>query len=163
MERYHDPSKVLRLFQKLVSQDESFERSITEQLVLLKEHPNFPELDKPNLVLFKLPVLPIFANMMKNIHGGAVGTIIDIVTTVGILANDPKARLNVSVQLNVNYLNSAAVGDEIFMLCRTDKVGKKLGTATCEIYSDKRQLLYTGTHIKSFLNDSVFSGVGPKL
>lgn len=51
-------------------------------------------------------------------------TIIDEATTLGILANDRKNRLSVSVKLECIYLRSAGAGDTIYILINILKIGR---------------------------------------
>jgi acyl-coenzyme A thioesterase 13 len=84
------------------------------------------------VVRCSLPVTTIVQNSYGTLHGGAIGTIIDVVGTLALLADDPK-RGGVSVDLNVNFLNPAKLGDSVTVEGRVLKTGKSLGFTEVDI------------------------------
>ena len=165
MEKPKTTQEVFAVFQQASAKVSNFDSEITSNLVLLDKHDNFPQISKDNNkeILFKLPVLQNFTNSMRNIHGGAVGTIVDICTTVVLLINDKFSRLSVSTHLSVNYLLGISEGNDIYILCKMNKMGKNIGFTTCEIYNKDKKLLYTGSHNKAFINGQSIFELLPKL
>ena len=84
-------------------------------------------------------------------HGGAVCTIIDCATTIGLLSNDKDLRKSVSLGITANFYKGASKGQMLYVLSATDKIGKTTGFTSCEIFSHDLELLYKGSHTKAFL------------
>ena len=76
---------------------------------------------------------------------------IDLATTLGLLSNDRELRKSVSLGLNSTFFKGANKGEQLYVLSITDKIGKKTGFTSCEIYNSTLELLYKGTHTKAFL------------
>ncbi len=87
------------------------------------------------------------------LHGGAVCTMIDISTAIGILVNDQNARKMVTTSLNCNFYRPSFAGETVYVVTRTEKIGKTVGFANCEIYNGQKELLYNGNTVMSFLKD----------
>ena len=95
------------------------------------------------------------ANVFGALHGGALATIVDHATSYAVIARagfGPDSLWSVSVSLSVEYCAPAHVGEQVRIVVRAPKVGKKLAFTTATITSaDGRRTLYTGTHIKAFV------------
>ena len=99
-----------------------------------------------------LPVTPETANTYGTLHGGAVSTIVDVVGTLALLANQPPGHLRagVSVELSVSFLRATPLGDSVRAVGRVVKVGKTLGFTDVQIrrVSDG-ELVALGRHTKA--------------
>ena len=67
-----------------------YDKHILSSLEYLQGHENFPEANLPNYLLLTLKIKPEHCNYIKTIHGGAVGTLIDISTSMVLFLNDLK-------------------------------------------------------------------------
>lgn len=112
-----------------------FDSSLIENLQSISSHPLFPEVNYPSCLLFSLKVKPEHCNYIQTLHGGAVGTLVDLITSFVIYLSDRKGRKGFLLQLDCNFFRSAKVGEEIFLIGRAIKIGKTTGNAICEIYS----------------------------
>ena len=79
---------------------------------------------------------------------------IDISTAAALLMNDQLSRKMVTVSLNCNFYRPSFAGETIYVLARTEKIGKTVGFANCEIYNSSKELLYNGNTVMSFLKES---------
>jgi acyl-coenzyme A thioesterase PaaI-like protein len=59
---------------------------------------------------------------------------------------------SVSVNLVVNYAGSIKVDSDILIETEIDKIGKNLAFSKCNIYTMEKKLLYSGSHVKFFMN-----------
>ena len=84
-------------------------------------------------------------------HGGAVGSYIDITTTLAIYAFDNQSRGQLSVKLNVDYLKPVQMQEKIVFKAYVDQVGKQLAFSHCKVFNQEGQLLALGTHSKTFI------------
>ena len=73
-----------------------------------------------------------FLNTMGGVHGGALATWVDIVTSSAINMFDAKDRLtSVSVALNMDYISGARGGDDLYFRIVVPKIGKNLAFTFC--------------------------------
>ena len=91
---------------------------------------------------------------MGKVHGGAMATWVDVVTSLAICALDPFERLtSVSANMSMSFLNGASIGDDLYFSTTLDKVGKNLAFTSCTILGpDKKTIILQGTHTKAFIN-----------
>ncbi|KAF7630019.1 4HBT domain-containing protein [Meloidogyne graminicola] len=77
-------------------------------------------------------------------------TLIDIVTTTALIAT-PQGRPGVSIDLTINYLAPAKLGETIIIDAWVNKLGKTLGYTSANIYrkSDNTKIV-TALHTKAF-------------
>ena len=76
---------------------EKYDTNILKSLKLHKKHPKFPQLNKPNFMLLELKVELSHCNYIRTMHGGAVGTLIDLAGTLVVLKNDKAQRISTTV------------------------------------------------------------------
>ncbi|XP_016970442.1 acyl-coenzyme A thioesterase 13 [Drosophila rhopaloa] len=87
------------------------------------------------------------ANMYYFLHGGYIMTLVDMVTTYALMSKP--CHPGVSVDLSVNFLNGAKVGDEVVIEANLTKVGKYLAFIDCTLKHKKDDtLIAKGTHLK---------------
>ncbi len=88
-------------------------------------------------------------NAYGGLHGGATCTLIDVVSTISLLALDP-LRAGVSVELSSSFTAAAKLGDSLRIVSRVLKTGKRLGFTEVHIYSRASgKLIATGRHTKA--------------
>ena len=83
-------------------------------------------------------------NNQGNIHGGALATWVDIVTSLAIwfMSEEPM----VSVSLHVNYMNAASDKGDLYFYASVGKVGKTLSFATCRVMAQEGTMIATASH-----------------
>ena len=105
-----------------------------------------------NEVVFKFEkVGKYFLNTMGGVHGGALATWVDIVTSAGVTMFDAKDRItHVSVALNMDYISGAKGGEDLYFKVVVPKIGKNLAFTFCQIINEKGAIVVNSTHTKAF-------------
>ncbi|KAK9799017.1 hypothetical protein WJX73_006267 [Symbiochloris irregularis] len=86
-------------------------------------------------------------NRRGTLHGGAIGTIVDILST-GALATQSE-RLGVSLNINTDYLIAIPQGEQCKVVCKVVKLGRTIATLNVELWRQKTgQLAAQGRHVK---------------
>ncbi len=150
---WNEPNKIFQLMKSLV--EESFSYDFISSVSLIEKHKSFPELSEQNCFLFSYTVEKKHCNFMGNMHGGAISTLIDEMTSCVLCINDRDLRQHVSIKLDISFMKACFEGEELFLLTKTDKIGRKLGYSSCKIYNKKLEPLVVGSHIKCFLKPLV--------
>lgn len=88
-------------------------------------------------VVFKYVVAPEDVNMFGTLHGGAIATLADNLTTFAAVVEDRQQRPGVSINLAVEYMIAPKVGETVTIECRCDKTGKFLSFSSAIFYNDK--------------------------
>ena len=96
------------------------------------------------------------------LHGGAVSTIIDLATSLLASVAHKKNPAHVTLNLSANMMKSVPKGDDIYIFCYVDRIGKSVIFLGCKIYDAKGDLCYAGNHVKSFFNPNK-QAIKPKL
>ena len=65
--------------------------------------------NEPKLASFKYTFPKHHRNIQETVHGGALATMIDVITTVGILRMTPNRTISIS--LNTEFLSVIKVGE----------------------------------------------------
>lgn len=110
--------------------------------------------DNPRLAAFRYNFGTHQKNIQETVHGGALATMIDVVTTIGMLRMTHMRTISVS--LSTEFLNVIKVGEEVEIETEIAKIGKNIVFADCRIFTDplhKRKLACKGQHIKSILHE----------
>ena len=90
-------------------------------------------------------------NVYGTLHGGLSATLVDAATTYALANDDPESfkKLGVSVNMSLEYLKAAKVGEEILVDAQLLKQGKSLAFLTAEIRNKETdELLVRGSHTK---------------
>ena len=127
--------QILEIFQKSKSSLKTWDHDFIHKLELI-ETPHKLILDPATDILFKLYVDDLFCNLYGTMHGGAMTTLIDTTTTLGISGLDKTHRMNVSVELSTYYQNPVKKHQNIYILNRINKIGKTLAYANGDIYDE---------------------------
>mmetsp|Transcript_35368 Transcript_35368/g.86450 ORF Transcript_35368/g.86450 Transcript_35368/m.86450 type:complete len:167 (+) Transcript_35368:179-679(+) len=112
------------------------------------------------LLEFRLVVRPEHANAAGVLFGGHVATICDHVTSMAVTADEllrsgGHARDHVTMNINFNCMSAAAVGDELRVVARADRVGGAVAFASMEAFDAATGALrYTATHVKRLLKST---------
>lgn len=85
---------------------------------------------------------PSSGNYLGIVHGGAICTLTDVLVSFQLVMHDKLLRKQVTTNLNCAYFRSAKVGDLIYIVTETDKIGKKVGFGNAKFYNTEFDLLY---------------------
>ena len=85
-------------------------------------------------------------------HAGAVGTLIDVVTSFHLFCLDGHMMNNVTVSLIINTYKQVRIGQNVFILSKKVKKKSKLIFLECSIFDDEGVLCFDSLHVKSFVN-----------
>uniref|UniRef100_A0A336LNN2 CSON015031 protein n=1 Tax=Culicoides sonorensis TaxID=179676 RepID=A0A336LNN2_CULSO len=97
----------------------------------------------------ELKVASEHLNRGGGLHGGFIATLIDQVTTIGLMTHPKNPSPGVSVDLQVSYLKGAREGDEIIIDAKTLKSGANLAFTVCTLTSKKDgSIIAQGNHTK---------------
>ncbi|KAM8709188.1 hypothetical protein ACLKA7_016060 [Drosophila subpalustris] len=92
-------------------------------------------------------VAPEHINKGGGLHGGYTATLVDMVTTYALMSKP--CHPGVSVEINVNYLKGARIGDEVLIEANTVRAGKNLAFIDCVLKHKKNNaVIAKGTHTK---------------
>uniref|UniRef100_A0A5F8HB85 Acyl-coenzyme A thioesterase 13 n=2 Tax=Monodelphis domestica TaxID=13616 RepID=A0A5F8HB85_MONDO len=102
----------------------------------------------PGKVVCEMKVEEEHTNLLGTLHGGLTATLVDVISTVAFL-NTERGAPGVSVDMNITYLSSAKLGEEILIAAHVLKQGKTLGFATVDLTNKiTGKLLAQGRHTK---------------
>ena len=153
MKRHHSPSLILSTFQRLTTQTPSLGTPYYQNLSLAHKPQFFSQPETETEILFKFESKPQFCNLLGTLHGGALATLLDLTTGVALTCNDREMRKSVSLQLNLNFIRPARKDEGVLIWCVSDRVGRRFGNASCEVYDLGLNLLCNGTHVKVFVDE----------
>ncbi|XP_007421999.1 acyl-coenzyme A thioesterase 13 [Python bivittatus] len=102
----------------------------------------------PGKVVCEMKVEEQHTNRGGTLHGGLTATLVDIVSTAALLHTERGAP-GVSVDMNITYMSSAKIGEEILITAEVLKQGKTLGFANVNLTSKATgRLIAQGRHTK---------------
>ncbi|KAK9719293.1 Thioesterase superfamily [Popillia japonica] len=94
-------------------------------------------------------------NPMGTLHGGFSATLIDNISAYGlrtILGN----KVHFAVTMNITYIKSAKIGEEVVVDSQTLKVGKTLAYMLVTLKNKRTgELLVTGSHTKFIFDTEI--------
>ncbi|CAG0886213.1 unnamed protein product [Cyprideis torosa] len=83
------------------------------------------------------------------LHGGAIATAIDSISTIGLMTVGEEAIPGVSVDLHVSYLSSVQEGDTVVLQSRLKKMGKTLAFLDVDVLdAETHKIIARGSHTK---------------
>jgi len=101
--------------------------------------------------IISVKVTEEICNVYGNTHGAALACMIDNFSGFACYLSEPTPRMNVSLELNVNYIAPSTVGDELIVKSTCHKVGKHLAFTDVKIYC-KDKLIAQGRDTKYVTN-----------
>ncbi|OVA01540.1 Thioesterase superfamily [Macleaya cordata] len=106
------------------------------------------DLIEPGRIICSMKVPPRLLNSGNFLHGGATASLVDIIGSAAIFtAGAPTS--GVSVEINVSYLDSAFLDEEIEIESKVLRVGKAVGVVTVELRKKKTgKIIAQGRHTK---------------
>ncbi|XP_043921685.1 acyl-coenzyme A thioesterase 13 [Protopterus annectens] len=106
----------------------------------------------PGKMVCEMKVEEEHTNRGGTLHGGLTATLVDFVSTTALI-NTERGAPGVSVDMNITYLSSAKIGDEILITAQILKQGRTLAFATVDITNKATgKLLAQGRHTKHLGN-----------
>lgn len=91
-------------------------------------------------LVFKYLVREEMTNPVKILHGGTTAAIIDdIIGATMFTFNEP--HFYTSINLNIDYMASARIGETIIAETHVTKKGKQFVNAQCEVWNEDRSRL----------------------
>lgn len=88
-------------------------------------------------------------NYGGTLHGGMTATIVDIISTLGMMTHEKVTSPGVTVDLHVSYLKGAKVGEDILVEASTIKAGRTLAYLHVDIKKkDTNEIVARGSHTK---------------
>jgi len=104
--------------------------------------------------LVELKVCQEHTNLIGTLHGGFSATLVDTFTSCSLLTPDADNvhKMGVSVNLSLEYMKAAKVGEDIIVDAKVLKRGKNLAFLEAEIRNkETNALLVKGSHTKYIL------------
>jgi len=121
----------------------------------------FHKLENDGILVIEMNVTDSVCNLGGTLHGGAIATGIDFVTTVSVALSDKEGRAGVSTDLNVSYFRPTLKDSKVYFHSQIVKHGKSLAFAICKVKSENGELLAEGRHTK-YLSTPTLSEIFPK-
>ncbi|KAJ7590281.1 HotDog domain-containing protein [Mycena floridula] len=140
------------------------EELVLEEVSLLDNNDGYLEGSAPSSskqearVVLRTTVTDLMANVGGSIHGGCSAYLIDICSTLALIAlgiaRTGKPGLTVSQTLNVVYHSPASTGNQLRIVNTTISVGARVSSTRTEIWDiTTNRLVASGVHIK--MNPSI--------
>ncbi|KAJ7777596.1 HotDog domain-containing protein [Mycena maculata] len=105
-------------------------------------------LKKEGRVVCELIVTEDMLNVGGNVHGGCSALLIDVCSTLALMAYQPDS-MTVSQSLNIVYHSPATIGEKLRIVNTTMTVGARALSARTEIWNaTQHRLVASGVHIK---------------
>ncbi len=90
----------------------------------------------------KLEMKKEFLNWENMIHGGVIASLLDQAFGCSLNTLD---YIYVAVQLNINYLTAAPVGETLYAESKVIYAGKKLGVSEMSVFDSKGKMIARAT------------------
>ncbi|CAH8391838.1 unnamed protein product [Eruca vesicaria subsp. sativa] len=99
-------------------------------------------------IICSMKVQPHLLNAGNFLHGGATATLVDLIGSAVIFTTGVTSS-GVSVEINVSYLDSAFLDEEIEIEAKALRVGKAIAVVSVELRKKKNgKLIAQGRHTK---------------
>ncbi|ORY76304.1 HotDog domain-containing protein [Protomyces lactucae-debilis] len=137
--------EAIKWFIRMIGETDTFDQAILKSTEVVSAG-----LDK---TVFRVKVLPEQCNSLGSMHGGALATAIDLLTSCAIMAMPREGAwesgAGVSRTLSVTYLRPAACDSYVLFTCKVVSLGKRSACITCDVTSETTgKVLAIGTHDK---------------
>lgn len=89
-------------------------------------------------------------NGNRTLHGGAIATLIDVLTSIAIRKLHREGHSGVTASLTVECVNAAQEGEEVLIVATIHKIGKNLAFTSARLtrLADPSFVIATGAHTK---------------
>jgi uncharacterized protein (TIGR00369 family) len=103
-------------------------------------------------------------NQLGSMHGGAIASLADTLTTIAhtaaVVIQEMDAPTTVSAQLSVEYHSPAPVGKEVCCRCFVNKAGRTLAFLSADFVSPDGSKIYARVnHIKALVSRPLTSSL----
>ncbi|XP_021802796.1 acyl-coenzyme A thioesterase 13-like, partial [Prunus avium] len=106
------------------------------------------DLLEPSRIVCSFKVTPRLLNGGNFMHGGATTTLVDLIGSATILTVGTPSY-EVSVEINISFLDSAYPDEEVKVEAKALRVGKVVGVASVELSKKKTgKIIAQGSHTK---------------
>ena len=140
-------SAYLRSLPGKSARENYYDRNMVDRMKVL----SVKVVGKTSKIIVELPLHEDWLNNYGTLHGGAISTIIDQVTTMAMAAVDE--RNSVSIDLSVSFITALQQGETMQIEAVCHKIGKSLAFTSAEIKS-KDTLIASGKHTKFMMNST---------
>jgi len=96
-------------------------------------------------------VQPEHLNQAGKLHGGFMFTLVDVITTYGLMTyhKEDDLKVGASIEMHISYLREAKEGDELQIEAETIKCGKTIAFTECVFKTKTTGLIIAkGLHTK---------------
>ncbi|ORX56353.1 Thioesterase/thiol ester dehydrase-isomerase [Hesseltinella vesiculosa] len=142
-EKYPEFAEIIKGYTEKIIKAASWDAPVTRALLITDVKPGYLE--------FELEVQDVHCNMLGNIHGGCVATIIDLCSSMAIYVyegNNKWKMPGISTDLTVSYMTGVSAGQKIRIVSEVQRLGKNLGNMYTVIYNEQGKACYAGGHTK---------------
>ncbi|XP_060525279.1 putative esterase F42H10.6 [Cylas formicarius] len=87
-------------------------------------------------------------NIYGGLHGGLSATLVDSISSYALMSHEHGQMPNVSINLNIEFLKAAKLGDNIKIIAETLRVGRTIASLEVLIKNESGDLLVKGSHTK---------------
>ncbi|XP_069880557.1 acyl-coenzyme A thioesterase 13 [Dipodomys merriami] len=135
-------------------------QNIRELLKVVVKSPGFDRvLEKvtvvsaaPEKLVCEMKVEEQHTNKLGTLHGGLTATLIDSISTMALMCTERGAP-GVSVDMNITYMSSAKIGEEVVITAHILKQGRTLAFASVDLTNKATgKLIAQGRHTKHLGN-----------
>jgi acyl-coenzyme A thioesterase PaaI-like protein len=150
--------KVLNRFRDIKSSTNiCYGKEFTNNIFLIQalEEEKYKKLGmKEGNILFSLKPEQSMINLRNAMHGGSIGTALDIVTTIAMSGLHKDLCLNVTSKLSMNFiLPVSLVKNSYILVTKANLLNNNLGFCEADMYDiDDIKLLVKSSHLKSFID-----------
>eukprot|EP01132_Coremiostelium_polycephalum_P003639 gene3639-4531_t len=103
---------------------------------------------EPNKAVYSMIVPKHLCNILNTLHGGAIASIIDIVSSVAIMTSIPELKPSVTVEMSIQYGTGAKLGEKVTIESTCYKIGKNLAYSDTSLKNSKGDTIAKGSHTK---------------
>ncbi len=99
--------------------------------------------DGPGVAEVRMPVRPAALGFTRNLHGGAIATMVDLACALAAAqtsGHDPKADSLITIDMHVRYLGRPYT-DAVKAEAEVVRTGKQLVVVTCDVSDDEGHLI----------------------
>ncbi|KAF2072688.1 hypothetical protein CYY_005994 [Polysphondylium violaceum] len=98
-------------------------------------------------------VTPDICNIYSTLHGGAMATVVDVISSLAVLSmnKDATFKPSVSVEISVNYASAAKMNSKVYIYSSCYKEGKNLAFTETVLKNEKDEVICKGSHTKFIL------------
>jgi acyl-coenzyme A thioesterase 13 len=105
--------------------------------------------NKPYILVVDVEVDEKLSNSYGNLHGGALATLIEVLTSLAAYALNPQP--SVTIDLHVTCVSNARTSTKITFECQVERKGKSIVFTSCRVLGNTGQLVAIASHTKKII------------